>query len=67
MPLPVEKLTPDSDMPMIRQMISESMSQCMKEMMEDTPDSEKSKRCAGMIYSMAREKTGKELSEGTQK
>jgi len=66
-PLPVEGLTPESDMPSIRQMISKSMKQCMGEAMEGVPDSEKSNRCAGMIYSMARERTGKDLAEGTQR
>lgn len=64
MPLPVESLTPDSPMTAIREAISQSMEQCMKEMMEG--EENKQKRCAGMIYSMAREHTGKSLGEGKQ-
>lgn len=58
MPLPVESLNPDSNTEQIREQISQSMEQCMKEGGKDQ------KECAGMIYSMAREKTGKELNFG---
>ena len=58
MPMPVESLTPDSHMEMIREAISKSMEQCMKEGGKDM------KQCAGMIYEMAREHTGKELNFG---
>jgi len=60
MPLDVEKLTPDSSMQVIRNAISASMEQCMKEGGKDM------KQCAGMIYGMVREHTGKTMSEGKQ-
>lgn len=61
MPLSVENLTKDSSIASVREAISESMSQCMKE------GGREQKECAGMIYDMAREKSGKELGEGRQR
>ncbi len=58
MPLPVEGLTPDSPEGIIREAISQSIAQCIKEGGRDQ------KQCAGMVYDMAREATGKELNEG---
>lgn len=57
-PLAVENLTPDSPEGTIRQAISESIAKCMDEGGRDQ------KQCAGMVYGIAREKTGKELMEG---
>lgn len=61
MPLPVESLTPDSNPVTIREAIAQSMEQCMKEGGKDM------KECAGMIYGMVREHTGKEMMEGNQR
>jgi len=58
MPLPVEGLTPESGEGTIREAISQSIAQCMREGGRDQ------KECAGMAYGIAREKTGKELNEG---
>ena len=58
MPLPVERLTPDSPEGTIREAISQSIAQCLREGGRDQ------KQCAGMVYGMAREATGKELMEG---
>ena len=58
MPLPVENLTPDSQTVAIRDAISESIAQCMRE------GGRTQKECAGQAYGMARDKTGKELNEG---
>ena len=58
-PLPVENLTTQSQARAIRDAISESMRKCMEE------GGRTQKECAGMIYSMAREHTGKELGEGS--
>ena len=60
MPLEVEKLTPESGQPAIDAAISASMSQCMKEGVRTQ------KECAGMIYGMARDKTGKALDRGNR-
>jgi len=54
MPLPVENLTPESSMDAIKQAISDSISQCMKEGKDQ-------KECAAMAYDMARRATGKSL------
>ena len=59
MPLSVERLTPESTHQAIQDAISESMSQCMKE-----ADGRTQKECAGMIYGIARDKTGKALDRG---
>ena len=61
MPMMVESLTPNSNEKEIRDAISQSMEQCMKE------GGREMKECAGMIYGMARDKTGKSLAEGTQR
>lgn len=58
MPLSVERLTPESGEQAINDAISESMSQCMKEA------GKTQKECAGQIFSMARDKTGKALDRG---
>lgn len=58
--MPVDNLTPDSGIQTIRDAISASMEACMKEGGKDM------KQCAGMIYGIAREKTGQSLSEGKQ-
>ena len=59
MPLAVENLTPESTHQAIQDAISESMSTCMKE-----ADGRTQKECAGMIYDLARTKTGKPLDRG---
>ena len=58
MPLSVENLTPESNDKAIQDAISDSISQCMKE------GGRTQKECAGMIYDMARDKTGKALDMG---
>jgi len=58
MPLSVERLTPESGEQAINDAISESMSACMKE------GGRTQKECAGMIFDMARDKTGKALDRG---
>ena len=58
MPLPVESLRPESHMEEIREKISQSIEQCMEE------GGRTQKDCAGMVYGMAREATGKELNFG---
>lgn len=60
MPLPVENLTPDSPIQSIRDAISQSIQQCMRE------GGRTQEQCAGMAYGIAREKTGKGLMEGRQ-
>ena len=54
----IEGLTENSTTEQIREAISKGMEQCMTEGGKDQ------KECAGMIYSMARERTGKELNYG---
>jgi len=58
MPLAVESLTPESSMPAIREAISKSIQTCIDEGKDQ-------RECAGMSYDIARDKTGKELGEGT--
>ena len=60
MPLPVEQLTPDSPVQAIREAISKSVQQCMSEGKDQ-------KECAGIAYGIARDRTGQQLGEGTQK
>jgi len=60
MPLPVESLTPESPLNSVREAISASIEQCVKEGKDQ-------KECAGMSYGIARDKTGKELGEGRQR
>lgn len=59
MPLPVDNLTPASGAQAVREAISKSIEQCVKE-------GKSQKECAAMAYSIAREKSGKSLSEGKQ-
>ena len=59
MPLPVEALTPNSEVTAIRDAISKSIEQCMKEGKDQ-------KQCAAIAYSQARDRTGQALSEGSQ-
>ena len=61
MPLAVENLTPQSHDPAIQEAISLSIEQCMKE------GGKSQKECAGMVYGMARDSTGKELGYGKTK
>ena len=68
MPMAVDNLTADSDIPSIRQAISASIGQCMREAIPegyDVTEANKQRWCAGKAYGIAREKTGKELREGT--
>ena len=58
MPLDVERLTPDSSTQMVREAIGRSIAACMEE------GGRTQEHCAGMVYGMAREATGKELNEG---
>ena len=70
MPLVVDSLTPDSPVPSIREAISKSIAQCMREPIPegyDVDESNKQEWCAAKAYSIARENTGKELAEGTQR
>jgi len=60
MPLPVEALTPESDITAIRDAISKSIKQCINEGKDQ-------KQCAAIAYSYAREKTGRALDEGRQR
>lgn len=55
MPLPAENLTPESNAEAIRQAISDSIAQCMREGGRDQA------QCAAMSYEMARKATGKSL------
>jgi len=57
MPLAVESLTKDSSTQAVREAISQSIAQCVKEGKDQ-------KQCAAIAYSYARDKTGKELGEG---
>ena len=57
MPLPVEGLTPNSDITAIRDAISKTIEQLIKE-------GKSQKEAAGQAYGMAREKTGRALDEG---
>ena len=61
MPLSVEALNPDSSTQQVRDAISESIEACMKE------GGKTQKECAGQVYGMARQATGKELGEGAQR
>jgi hypothetical protein len=68
MPLAVDKLTKDSPITAIREAISQSIEACMKEPIPegyDVEEKNKNKWCAAKAYSIAREKTGKSLGEGT--
>ena len=61
MPLPVDSLTPQSPENAVRDAIGESIAQCLRE------GGREQKQCAAIAYSIAREKTGKSLGEGTQR
>jgi len=70
MPLPVDNLTPESSTVVIRDAISKSIATCMREPIPegyDVTEANKQKWCAAQSYSIAREKTGKSLGEGTQR
>jgi len=56
MPLPVEGLTADSSPISIREAISKSIAQCIKEGKDQ-------KQCAAIAYQYARDKTGKEIGK----
>ena len=58
MPLAVERLTKESTPQAINDAISDSVSACMKE------GGRTQKECLGMIFDMARDKTGKALDRG---
>jgi len=58
MPLPVDNLTEQSNPEQIRDAISKSIEQCMQE------GGRTQKECAGMAYSIAKDKTGKPLNYG---
>jgi len=58
MPLPVDNLTEQSNPEQIRDAISKSIEQCMQE------GGRTQKECAGMTYSIAKDKTGKPLNYG---
>ena len=55
MPLPVDSLTPDSSPQAVKDAISKSIEQCVKEGKDQ-------KQCAAIAYSIAREKSGNEPS-----
>ena len=55
MPLAVERLTKESNTTEIEEAISKSYEKCMEE------GGRTMKECGGMIYGIAREKTGKPL------
>ena len=69
MPLPVDNLTKDSPETTIKDAISQSVAACMREPIPegyDVNESNKNKWCAAKAYSIAREKSGKDLSYGNQ-
>jgi hypothetical protein len=55
MPLEVDKLTEQSDVPAIKMAIGSSIQQCMQEGKDQ-------KQCAAIAYEVARRKTGKEIA-----
>ena len=61
MPLAVERLTKQSSQEAIDSAISDSYETCMGEKKEGESIADRQKRCGGMIYGIAREKTGKPL------
>jgi len=61
MPLAVDTLTPANNDKDIQDAISQSIEQCMRE------GGRTQEQCAGMIYGIARDKTGKELQAGRQR
>ena len=56
MPLAAEQLTPDSTDAQIQDAISSTIKTCMDE------GGKTQKECAGMVYGIAKDKTGKELN-----
>lgn len=58
MPLAVDNLTEQSNPEQIRDAISKSIEQCMKE------GGRTQKECAGQAYGIAKDKTGKALDYG---
>jgi len=62
MPLAVDTLTPANNDKDIQDAISQSIEQCMREGGGRTQE-----QCAGMVYGIARDKTGKELAAGKQR
>jgi len=55
--MPVDSLTPDSPTQAVREAISKSIQQCIREGKDQ-------KQCAAMSYQIARDKTGQPLNEG---
>lgn len=67
MPMPVDKLTDQSDDKTTQDAISASIQMCMREPIPagtNVKDSEKQKWCSGKSYGIARQKTGKPLNYG---
>lgn len=58
MPLPVESLNENSHQQQIQEAIAASIEQCMRE------GTKTQKECAGMVYGMARQNSGKALDIG---
>ncbi len=56
MPLAVNNLTPESPTQLVREALNQSIQQCMQE-------GKSQEECAAMSYSIARERTGKELGK----
>jgi len=66
-PLPVDNLSNDSPDNVVQEAISQSIEACMAEPIPvgtDVDAAGKNKWCAGKVYGMARQKTGKELNFG---
>ena len=61
-PLPVDRLTKDSPLQAVREAVGASIQQCM-----DEPNDKTQEDCAGMAFSIAREKSGQALDEATQR
>ncbi len=64
MPLPVDSLTPDSDVGSIQDAIGKSIQACMNEPVPEGTNvdiSKKQRWCAGKAYGIARQRTGKPL------
>jgi hypothetical protein len=61
MPLPVSNLTPESSDKDTTDAVNASFAVCMKE------PGKTQEQCAGMIYGIAREKTGKDLQGAKQR
>ena len=61
MPIPAETLTPQSNDKDVQEAIGLSIEMCMKE------GGRTQEQCAAIAYSVAREKTGRELNYGRQR